>query len=301
MRLLRSIAGFVLLFWWQPTMTAGCGSDGVHVQVFGPSDTGIAGTSSSYLIWLNGKARALVNAGAGSAMSFARSGAHAADLDVILFTQLRVADTADLPWLLQFSLPENRSRPLPIYGPDRSKLMPSTVTFVRTLFDTKRGVYRYLGELLSPLGKRTYKLQPHDVKLKRDPTPTVYRNERLLVSTVRLVREPVPALGWRIEAGGKAIVFSGDRLENPADLERLANNSELLIISHNLDEGSAGAVQRLTPAAITKLASDVHVKQLAFTRSLSAATSQGQEMQAVLSSSYGGGTAFPAPMDCLSP
>ena len=86
----------------------------------------------------------LVNAGADSANSFTASGAHVSDLDVILFTQLDVANTGDFPWLIQLSLPEKRSRPLPIYGPDRGKLMPSTVTFVRTLFDSKRGVYRYL-------------------------------------------------------------------------------------------------------------------------------------------------------------
>lgn len=298
MRLLSVMAVFTLLLWWQAVLAAGCGSDGVRVQVFGPSDAGIAGASSSYLVWVDGKARALINAGAGSAMSFARSGARATDLDVILFTELHVADTADLPWLLQFSLPENRSRPLPIYGPDRGKLMPSTVTFVRTLFDKKRGVYRYLGELLSPLGKQTYKLQPRDVKIKRDANPTVYRNERLLISAMRLVREPIPALGWRIEAGGKAIVFSGDRVENPADLGRLAVNSDLLVISRHPDDKSASTQQLLAPAAIIKLASNARVKQLAFTSSPSG---EGQETQAALGDAYRATTAFPAPMDCLSP
>ncbi|MDX1487773.1 MAG: hypothetical protein R3268_06205 [Acidiferrobacterales bacterium] len=293
------MAVVTLSFWCQAVMAAGCGSDGVRVQVFGPNDAAISGTSSSYLVWVDGKARVLVNAGAGSAMSFARSGARAKDLDVILFTELHVADTADLPWLLQFSLPENRSRPLPIYGPDRGKLMPSTVTFVRALFDTKRGVYRYLGELLSPLGKQTYKLQPQDVKIKRDENPTVYRNKRLIISAIKLVGEPIPALGWRIEAEGKALVFSGDRLENPAALERLAENSELLIISRNPEEGST--VRLLTPAAIVELASAVHVKQLAFTSPPSAKTNERKEIQAILTSAYAGATAFPAPMDCLSP
>ena len=297
MRLLNTIAGLALLLSWQPAMAMVCGNQGVHVQVFGPGDAAIAGTSSSYLVWLDGKARTLVNTGAGTAMSFARSGARVTDLDVILFSELHVASTADLPWLLQFSLPENRARPLPIYGPDRGKLMPSTVTFVRTLFDTKRGVYRYLGELLSPLGKQTYKLQPHDVKTKRNANPTVYRNERLLISTVRLVHEPIPTLGWRIEAGGKTIVFSSDRLENAADLERLARDSELLIISRHFDEGSTGTVRVLAPAAIVKLASKVGVKQLAFTSSVPAATSQDRALQDV----QGAATAFPAPMDCLAP
>ncbi len=279
-------------------MAAGCGSEGVRVQVLGPGAAGIAGTSSSYLLWVGGKARALVNTGAGSAMGFARSGARAADLDVILFTELHVADTADLPYLLQLSLPQNRSRPLPIYGPDRGRLMPSTVTFVRALFDTKRGVYRYLGELLSPLGKQTYKLQPHDVKIKRDSNPTVYRNERLLVSAMRLVREPIPALGWRIETGGKTIVFSGDRVENPADLGRLAKDSALLIINRHPDDGSVDRRQLLAPAAIIKLATNARAQQLAFT---SPPPGHGQELQTTLGSTSGAAPAFPASMDCLSP
>ncbi|MFQ5551797.1 MAG: MBL fold metallo-hydrolase, partial [Gemmatimonadales bacterium] len=164
----RRLAGVLAVAWLPCAQAAVCGSDGVWIQVLGSIEPGADGRplSSSFLVWLDGKARVLVDTGNGSAGNFYGNGARLADLDVILLTYLHVDHTADLPTLIQASLPEKRARALPIYGPARSKLAPSTVTFVRTLFDNKRGLYRYLGAFLSPLGRETYKLQPHDVRIK---------------------------------------------------------------------------------------------------------------------------------------
>ncbi len=296
------IAGVFVSLYWPVAVAAGCDATGVQVQVLGTTGAQTQGgqASGSYLIWLNGKARVLVNAGADSATSFTASGAQVADLDVILFTQLDVANTGDFPWLIQLSLPEKRSRPLPIYGPDRGKLMPSTVTFVRTLFDSKRGVYRYLGDLLDPLGKRTYKLQPQDITQKRRLDSVVYSNSRLLITTSTLVREPLPALAWRIEAGEKSVVFSGDRVENLTNLGELARKADLLIINRSSDEDTTSSKQALTAPAFASLANDFGVRQLAFTDQ-QPPQAEGADRQTLLGTRYRGPISFVAPMECLSP
>ncbi|MEE8624372.1 MAG: MBL fold metallo-hydrolase, partial [Acidiferrobacterales bacterium] len=205
-----------------------CDSDGVWVQVIGASKP----ASSGYILWINGKARALIDAGSSSAINFNNSKARVADLDLVLFTHLHVNHTADLATLVQSSLAEGRASPLPIYGPARSKLMPSMVTFVRTLFDKKRGLYRYLGELVSPFGKRTYKLQPHNIRIKGDNTVDVYANERLRVSAATIMHRPLPSLAWRLEVGGKTLVFSSDLDSEVNGLQTLARNADLLVV-HN--------------------------------------------------------------------
>ena len=303
-RSLRGLVSALLVsLYWPVAAVAACDVAGVQVQVLGTAGTQTQERmpASSYLIWLNGKARVLVNAGADSASSFTATGAHVADLDVILFTQLDVANTGDFPWLIQLSLPERRSRPLLIYGPDRGKLMPSTVTFVRTLFDSKRGVYRYLGDLLDPLGKRTYKLQPQDITQKRRLDSVVYGNERLLVTASVLVRQPLPALAWRVKAGEKTMVFSGNRAEDVANLGELARKADLLIIiSSSIDDVAASLTQTLTAPALANLANDFGVRQLAFTDQRSSQP-DGTSNKPTLQDTYRGRVSFVAPMDCISP
>ena len=297
------VTGVCVSLYGPVAMAGACDAAGVQVQVLGttPTQTQGGSPSSSYLVWLDGKARVLVNAGADSATSFTASGAHVADLDVILFTQLDVANTGDFPWLIQLSMPEKRSRPLPVYGPDRGKLMPSTVTFVRTLFDSKRGVYRYLGDLLDPLGKRTYKLQPQDITQKRRLDSVVYRNSRLLITASTLAGEPLPALAWRIEAGARTIVFTGNRVENLTNLSQLARKTDLLIVSGSASDGALSSEQDVTASALASLANDSGVRQLAFTDRQPAHPPGASDNQSWLETHYRGRVSFAAPMDCLSP
>ncbi|MFQ6022545.1 MAG: MBL fold metallo-hydrolase [Acidiferrobacterales bacterium] len=287
----RCLAGLWLVLWLPATYAASCGTDGVWVQVLGRTHAETKRASSSHLLWLNGKARVLIDVGGGSAGHFAKSSAKVADLDVILFTQLHVNHTADLPALLQASLLEGRTRPLPIYGPTRSKLMPSTVTFVRTLFDKKRGVYRYLGELVSPLGKTTYKLQPRDVRIKASYAPNVYVNERVRVGAATITRSPIPTLAWRVQAAGKFIVFSSAANNGRANLASFAQGADLLVI-HDPDRELANAA----PAAIARMAQQRGVKKLALIQFVGE-----QQSLAAISGIYKGPTSFVRDLDCFQP
>jgi ribonuclease BN (tRNA processing enzyme) len=69
--------------------------------------------SSSYLVWQDGQARVLVDAGGGSALRFGESGAKMSQLDVILFTHIHVDHSADFPALMFSSWFEDRHQPLP--------------------------------------------------------------------------------------------------------------------------------------------------------------------------------------------
>src|ERR1700733_13245650 len=127
-----------------------CGSQGVAVQVLGSGGPELQDkrASSSYLVWENGQARVLVDAGGGSALRFGESGAQMSQLDVILFTHFHVDHSADFPSLIFSSWFEGRSRPLPVYGPAGNSEFPSAVDFVRAFFNSRTGVYRYLGLVL---------------------------------------------------------------------------------------------------------------------------------------------------------
>jgi hypothetical protein len=96
-----------------------CGGEGVAVQVLGSGGPELEDkrASSSYLVWQEGRARVLVDAGGGSALRFGESGAKMSQLDVILFTHFHVDHSADFPALIFSSWFEERDRPLPVVRP----------------------------------------------------------------------------------------------------------------------------------------------------------------------------------------
>ncbi len=292
-----------------------CGDDDVAVQILGSGGPELQTkrASSSYLIWIDGKARVLVDAGGGSALRFGESGAQMTDLDVVLLTHLHVDHSADLPALIKSSWFEDRRRPLPLYGPGGNRLMPSTVAFVRTLFDGTRGAYRYLGEFISPLDKNSYKLEPHDV---REPPPRlgaprrkeplilpVFRNDRLNVQAIAVAHGPLPTLAFRVETGGKAVVFSGDTNGDGANLPALAAGADLLVAHNAVPEGATGVERALhmPPSVIGEIARGARVKQLVLSHRMLRTLGREEETLAAIRKRYAGPVEFADDLGCYRP
>jgi ribonuclease BN (tRNA processing enzyme) len=308
-------AALALLAWPAAALAQACGGNGVSLQVLGSGGPELQGkrAGSSYLLWIDGQARVLVDAGGGAALRFGESGAQMRDLDVLLFTHLHADHSSDLPALIKSSWFEDRNRPLPIFGPTGNRLMPSTVTFVRDLFDGTRGAFRYLGEFISPLDKSSYKLAPRDV---REPPPKigaprnkgpailpVYSNERLRVQAVSVVHGPVPALAWRLEAGGKSVVLSGDTNGEGDALARLAAGADLLVAHNAVPEG-AGGVERglhMPPSVIGQIAQTAKVKQLVLSHRMLRTLGKEDETLAAIRKSYSGPAAFADDLSCYRP
>jgi ribonuclease BN (tRNA processing enzyme) len=292
-----------------------CNGTGVALQVLGSGGPELQTkrASSSYLVWIDGKARVLVDTGGGSALRFGESGAQMADLDVILFTHLHADHSADLPALIKSSWFEDRKRPLPIYGPGGNRLMPSTVTFVRALFDGTRGAYRYLGEFISPLDKSSYKLEPRDV---REPAPKigaprrkepmilpVFSNERVSVQAVTVTHGQLPALAFRVETGGKAMVFSGDTNGNGDGLSKLAAGADLFVAHNAVPEGAAGVERALhmPPSVIGQIARAAKTKQLVLSHRMLRTLGKEDETMTAIRKAYAGPAAFADDLSCYRP
>jgi ribonuclease BN (tRNA processing enzyme) len=293
-----------------------CEPTGVRVQVLGSGGPELHAkrAGASYLVWIDGKPRALVDLGQGSALRFGEAGASVAELDVILFTHLHTAHSVDLPALVHSSTFENRTRVLPVYGPAGNKFMPSTVTFVRDLFDSTRGAYRYLGDFINPHAKSAYKLEPRDVREKPprlgtprknddDPLLPVFTSERLRAIATPVPHGQAPALAWRLEAGGKHIVFSGDTNGSGENLARLAQGADLLVAHHAVAEGASGVERTLhmPPSVIARLAREAGVKQLVLAHRSLATLGRETETAEQIRQRYPGPVSFANDLDCLTP
>jgi ribonuclease BN (tRNA processing enzyme) len=292
-----------LIFSFSPSAAAqSCGTQGLAVQVLGSGGPELQDkrASSSYLVWEDGQGKVLIDAGGGSALRFGESGAQMSQLDVILFTHFHVDHSADFSALIKSSWFEDRSRPLPIYGPPGNEFMPSTEEFAADFFGGKRGAYRYLSELLEPGEEGSYKMQPHNVVASATPQ-VVFRNGDLVASAVHVVHGGVPALAWRVEARSKRIVFSGDTNGDDEGLVRLAENADLFIAHNAVPEGATGVERRLhmPPSVIGQIADTAHVKKLVLSHRMLRTLGKEKETQAEIQKRYSGPITFANDLDCF--
>lgn len=280
-----------------------CGSQGLAVQVLGSGGPELQDkrASSSYLVWEDGRARVLVDAGGGSALRFGESGAQMSNLDVLLFTHFHVDHSADFPALIKSSWFEERKRPLPIYGPEGNDFMPSTIEFVSDFFGEKRGAYRYLSELLEPGEESDYKMQPHNVVGTAKPE-AIFHNGDLAAYSVRVIHGGVPALAWRVEAGGKRVVFSGDTNGEGAGLRELAENVDLFIAHNAVPEGATGIERNLhmPPSVIGEIAGEAHVKHLVLSHRMLRTLGKEEQTQSEIRKRYSGPMDFANDLDCFA-
>jgi ribonuclease BN (tRNA processing enzyme) len=279
-----------------------CGSTGLAVQVLGSGGPEMQDkrASTSYLIWEHGRARVMVDAGGGSALRFGESGAQMSQVDVFLFSHFHVDHSGDFPALIFSSWFEDRKRPLPVFGPPGNEYMPSTTEFVHDLFSEPHGAWRYLSDLVEPGAEGSYTLQPHNVDAGSTPV-LVFRNADMAVYAVRVVHGAFPALAWRVEIGGKRIVFSGDTNGEGQGLTQLATDADLFVAHNAVPEGATGVERRLhmPPSVIGMIAANAHVKQLVLSHRMLRTLGNEKETQAEIRRRYSGPIHFANDLDCF--
>jgi ribonuclease BN (tRNA processing enzyme) len=299
-----------------PLAAQNCG-EGIALQVLGSGgpDLGARRAAPSQLLWVEGRARVLIDAGGGSAVRLSESGAQLADLDVILFTSLGAGHTAEQPALVEAARLAGRNRTLPIYGPPAGRTTPSTVTFVRDLFDGARGAYRHLGAVLAPLTRSGFKLDPHDVRERparigaprtrerEIPLVLMFSNERLRITALSLKSDNMPVAAYRIEAGGKVIAVLGDAAQVDTALTPLLADADVLLAAHAVPEDAAAAARagQLPPSLIGSVAAATRARQLVLAHRSAATHGREEESLAVIRRHYNSPVSFADDLACFRP
>ncbi len=283
---------------------AGCGPSGVWLQVLGSGgpelDDGRA--STSYLIWVDGKARVMIDAGGGSAYQFERAAAQFSDLRVILLSHLHVDHTADLPVYVKGSFFTQRASDLPIYGPSGNRLMPDVDTFVTTLFGSE-GAFRYLSDYLDPGRPEGYRLEAHPLDAERQEEQQGYRDKAIETSAIAVHHGPIPALAWKVSVAGKTVVFSGDMNGDFDTLPKLAKQADLLVAHNAVPESARGVARRLhmPPSVIGRIAAQADVKQLLLSHRMRRTLGREVETERLIRQHFHGSVQFADDLDCFQP
>ena len=121
------------------------------------------------------------------------------------------------------------------------------------------------------------------------------------ISAVRVIHGAFPALAWRVEIGGKRIVFSGDTNGEGDGLTQLASNADVFVAHNAVPEGATGVERRLhmPPSVIGEIAGNAHVKQLVLSHRMLRTLGKEQQTEAEIRLHYSGPIAFANDLDCF--
>ncbi|MDI3324281.1 MBL fold metallo-hydrolase [Pontibacterium granulatum] len=260
-RLLPLFATFAFSASVQAASPESCDPERIQLQVLGSGGPELNDlrASTSYLVWLDGKARVMIDVGGGSSLNFEKSGAQFADLDAVLFTHLHVDHSADWPVFVKGGFFTGRDRDLPVYGPYGNHLLPAVDKFQEALLGLG---WSYLSNYLVNDERAAYKL-PATV-VNAEDTVWFQSLERVTLKGLNVNHGPLPAVAWRVEAAGCSIVFSGDTSAISDNLTRLATSADLLVAHNAIPEEAIGVARRLhmPPSRIGEIAAQAGVKKL---------------------------------------
>ncbi|WPL17419.1 ribonuclease Z [Thiorhodovibrio winogradskyi] len=278
-------------------------ADAIAVQVLGSGGPeGQNGRASAgYLVWLDGRARMLIDLGGGSFARFGASGARFADLDLIALTHLHADHATDLPALLKRGYFSPRTRALPIAGPTGGGQYPGLEGYLQGLLGPSVGAFRYLaGYLDGSDGLAALERRTLDAT-SRKPL-SVLATDSYQVSAMGVTHGPVPALAYRVDIGDQRIVFSGDlNGDDPAFID-FARDAEVLIMDHAIPEDAGAVAARLhpRPSEIAAIAREAGVEHLVLSHLMRRSEADLDASRARIADEYSGRVSVAADLDCYA-
>jgi ribonuclease BN (tRNA processing enzyme) len=281
----------------------GAGSPLVNLEllVLGSGGPGALGrASSSYLLFVGGTPRILVDSGPGSFVRLGEAHVDLERLDVVLLTHLHVDHAAELPGIVKARAVAT-SHPIhfDVFGPDGHPaqgdvpFFPSTRRFMEILFGSD-GAFAYLKDFAAPVSFTVTDL-PRTARAVE--SEVIYAHGNVAIRAVQGHHDDAPAIIYRVDVGGRSIVFSGDIDAHglPA-LERIARGADLLVFDAAVLDppGSPAILYSLhtPPRAIGELAARDHIGRLLLSHLSPAVDENRQPVTASIATHYAGPVAF---------
>jgi ribonuclease BN (tRNA processing enzyme) len=239
-----------------------CQASPLAVQILGSGGPRVSKdrASASYLVWLAGRARILVDAGGGAYARFGESGASLEDLSLIAISHLHPDHVSDLPALFWSIDQTRKDPPLPIAGPSGNDLVPGFETFLKVLFDQTNGAFRVLGGMVGGSG-RGVPLEVTVTDVKKGEPSIVFNRQGITVTAIGIPHGDIPALAYRVQTQNKSIVFSTDQNGTNPGFVEFARGADVLVMHLAIAAGATSPLHA-APAVVGAVARDAHVGRL---------------------------------------
>ena len=280
---------------------ASCATEGqVVLQVLGSggpiADDGRA--STGYLVWVDGKARVLIDAGGGTFLRFGEAGANFDDHDFIGLSHLHTDHSADFPALIKSGNFSPRQRALPVAGPAGDGAFPGLDSFLQSMFGNG-GAYAYRGSFLNGSDGKPM-LVPREIG--EGAAARAFVGERLRVDALRVPHAIVPAVAFRVSIGDESLVFSSDQNGgNPAFAE-FAQGASVLVMHMVVPEGVTGVGRRLhaPPSVIGEIAAQAKPGKLVLSHFMARSLARLDDNVAQVGERYDGEIVLAEDLACIS-
>jgi ribonuclease BN (tRNA processing enzyme) len=235
----------------------------VKVQILGSGGPELDHrASASYLIWVDNKAKLLIDFGGGAFVRMGEAKAELEALDLILFTHFHIDHVVDFAALVKASYFSNIRKTVKVLGPDSNRYFPDTNTFLKGQFDNA-DVYGYMSDALNT-DSNCISFKPYVFNSDTDEKIKQFKHKDITIDLIGVKHGNVPALAYRVTIDHKSIVFSGDTAATTDNLIKLAKDADLLIAHHALPEHARGVAKSLhmIPSRIGEIAHKAAVKKL---------------------------------------
>lgn len=286
----------------QPRPGACPGPTGVTLQVLGSggpiADDGRA--SSAYVVWVDGKARVLIDAGGGAFLRFGEAGARFADLDFVGLSHLHTDHSADFPALLKSGNFSDRERPLAVAGPEGDGIFPGLNDFLAAMLDRDNGAYGYLGGFLDGAAG-TPVLMPSEVALG---APSFrWSSEDVAIDGMRVPHGIVPAVAFRVTVGDTSIVFASDQNGSDPAFADFARDASILVMHMVVPEDVRGVGRRLhaPPSVIGEVAGKAQPGKLVLSHFMARSLRDLASNVALVNKGYAGDVVLAEDLACVRP
>jgi len=284
-----------------------CQSQRVKLQVLGTRGPELLDgqASTGYLIWLDNKARVIVDAGPGSLLRFKQSKANFEDVELILFSHFHADHSADFPSYIKGAYFTDRSKELQVIGPTGTKFVSSATQFVERAIGSNGGMYPYLGNVIDDKAHSAYKIKTKNIQWSYSDLniKSIYKKNGIHVKTVSTHHGPFPSQGYRVELAGCSISFTGDMSGRLRAMPDLAKNSDILVAHFAIPENATGvaALLHMTPSYIGSMAKEANVKKLLLTHLMKRSLVAKKPSLALIRKQYKGSIVFPKDLDIFNP
>ncbi|MGQ0649339.1 MAG: MBL fold metallo-hydrolase [Gemmatimonadaceae bacterium] len=234
------------------------------VQVLGSGGPYAAGTraSTSYLVWRNGHAVAMVDVGGGTFLRFGEAGARLQDLSLLAISHLHPDHVSDLPALLWLS-ERVRQLPLKVAGQSAGGVFPAFDLFIKRLFVSTSGAFPILSGTLGQAGQGV-RLEVLTVDAAAALPATVLSDNDLHVQAIGVPHADVPSIAYRIRVGERSVVFGSDQNGTDPKFTSFAADADVLVMHLALAQRAPDAAARIhaRPATVGQVAQQAKAKRL---------------------------------------